>query len=243
MMRPDVAPSVTHVLIVEDEPGIRESLVDFFESREFLVSATGKVTGARMILAGDARPSIVLLDLMLEDGDGLDLLTDLRRSGDRTPVVILTARGEETQRIRGLEAGADDYVVKPFSVHELLARLHAVLRRTGSRPVTVRLGDVEVDLDAFCIRRDGQETRLLQKEAELLGFLIRHPGRTFRREDLLREVWGYDATPTTRTVDTHVFQLRQKIEARPDRPRHLLTIRGAGYRLAESGLEPPAEGQ
>src|SRR5262245_28242615 len=176
---------------------------------------------------------MVLLDLRLPDGDGLDVLRALRKGGDKTPVIVLTARGEVEQRVLGLQLGADDYVVKPFSVHELDARMQAVQRRAVQPAATLRLGAAEVDLAGHTVRRAGAEHRLLPKEAELLGWLLRHRGQTCSRDDLLRAVWGYDATPTTRTVDTHVFQLRQKIEQDPARPEFLLTVHSVGYRLRE----------
>ena len=219
------------LLVVEDEASIRESLVDFFGARQYLVRAEGSAAGAERALR-EERFALLLLDLRLPDGDGLDVLRALRRRGDATAVIVLTARGEEEQRVRGLRLGADDYVVKPFSVHELAARIEAVLRRAGSAPSRVRIGDAEVDLAGHEVARaGGARMRLVAKEAELLAFLLRSPGRTFSRDELLRAVWGFDATPTTRTVDTHVFQLRQKLEAEPDKPRHLLTVHGVGYRL------------
>jgi two-component system, OmpR family, response regulator ResD len=218
------------VLVVEDEPSIAECLADFFAAKGFSVTAVTRVDEADEALER-GRFAIVLLDLRLPDGDGLDVLRDKRRRGDRTPVIVLTARGAEEERVRGLRAGADDYVVKPFSVYELLARVEAVLRRTGEPPSAVRIGDAEVDFDRLSVRRGAAEHRLAQKEAELLAHLVRHPGRAFRRADLLREVWGYDAAPTTRTIDTHVFQLRKKIEADPDAPSHLVTVFGVGYRF------------
>ncbi len=219
------------LLIVEDEAGIRETLADFLHSREFHTVAVRTVADARSKLSKETF-SVILLDLSLPDGDGLDVLRELRRSGTTTPVIILTARGSEVHRIRGLELGADDYVVKPFSVYELVARIRAVLRRSSSpSPSAIRIGDAEIDLNAFHVVRGGETFKLAQKEAELLAFLLRAPGKAFRREDLLRSVWGYDSTPTTRTVDTHVFNLRKKIEPVPDEPRHLMTVHGVGYKL------------
>ena len=218
------------LLIVEDDPGIRESLVDFFSDRDYLVLQAGTRAETETVLE-ERQPTAILLDLGLPDGDGIDILKALRRGGHETPVILVTARGEEKQRILGLEAGADDYLVKPFSAYELAARLEAVLRRSRSQSGLLRLGRSEIDLDGHEIRRDGQAERLLQKEAELLRFLLRRPGQTFSREEILREVWGYEAAPTTRTVDTHVYELRRKLEEHPGQPRHLLTVHGVGYRL------------
>ncbi|MEZ5989462.1 MAG: response regulator transcription factor [Planctomycetota bacterium] len=218
------------LLVIEDDAGIRQSLVDFFEVRDWLVRPAPDLGAARAALAEGAY-SAILLDLLLPDGDGLDLLEELRGRPDDTPVLVLTARGEERQRIRGLELGADDYVVKPFSAYELSARLEAVLRRTGTRNTLVGLGTVEVDLEALEVRRDGEALPLLPKEADLLRYLLRNAGRTVGRDAILREVWGYDSLPATRTVDTHVYELRKKLEQDPRRPRFLLTVHGVGYRL------------
>lgn len=221
---------MNQLLVVEDDASIRESLVDFFAQREWLVTAADSVRAAQRAL-GAQRFHMVLLDLRLPDGEGLDVLRGMRRAGDRTPVIVLTARGEVDQRVLGLSVGADDYVTKPFSVHELAARIVAVQRRTEQPARAVQLGDAEVDLAGHEVRRGGQTFRLLPKEAELLAHLLRHRGQACSRDDLLRAVWGYDATPTTRTVDTHVFQLRQKIERDPSAPAWLQTVHGVGYRL------------
>ena len=179
----------------------------------------------------NAQFDMVLLDLRLPDGDGLDVLRTLRKGGDQTPVIVLTARGEVDQRVLGLKLGADDYLVKPFSVHELAARIEAVQRRADQPTQTVRLGRATIDLDGHSVERNGETTRLLPREAELLAYLLRHRGRAQSREDLLRAVWSHDAAPTTRTVDTHVFQLRKKLEDDPSQPTHLQTVHGVGYVL------------
>lgn len=227
---------MNQLLVVEDDQSIRESLVDFFRGRDWLVHAcSGRLEATHAL--SKQRFHMVLLDLRLPDGDGLDVLRSMRKAGDRTPVIVLTARGEVEQRVLGLQLGADDYLVKPFSVHELDARMQAVQRRAAQPAATLQLGAAEVDLAGHQLRRDGHEHRLLPKEAELLAHLLRHRGQACSREDLLRAVWGYDATPTTRTVDTHVFQLRQKLERDPAHPEWLLTVHGVGYRLREV---PPA---
>lgn len=223
---------MNHLLVVEDDASIRESLTDFFTARDWLVTACADRGAARQALR-QQRFAMVLLDLRLPDGDGLDLLRELRKAGDKTPVIVLTARGEVEQRVLGLQVGADDYVQKPFSVYELDARIQAVQRRAEQPSAPLRLGDASVDLAAHTVRNGEREHRLLPKEAELLAHLLRHRGRTCSREDLLRAVWGYDAMPTTRTVDTHVFQLRQKLEGDPAHPDWLLTVHGVGYRLRE----------
>lgn len=218
------------LLIVEDEPGIREPLADFFRGRGYLVEAAGSAEEAVAHWRGGGC-SLAILDLLLPGLDGLEFLGRMRREGDRTPVIILTARGAEAHRVKGLRLGADDYVVKPFSAEELCARVEAVLRRAGVPPAPVRIGEARVDLAGHRVERAGRSWSLPRKEAELLAFLARHPGVTFGREQLLREVWGYAALPTTRTVDTQVYNLRRKLEADPDRPRCLITVHGVGYRL------------
>ena len=224
---------MNQLLVVEDDDSIRESLVDFFTDREWLVHACANHAAAEQALIAQ-QFDMVLLDLRLPDGDGLDLLRGMRKRGNRAPVIVLTARGELEQRVLGLKLGADDYLVKPFSVHELAARIEAVLRRAEQPTTTVRLGEAEIDLSGHHGNRDGTSFRLLPKEAELLAHLLRHRGKAQSREELLRAVWGHDATPTTRTVDTHVFQLRKKLEADPAKPQWLQTVHGVGYVLRES---------
>ena len=221
---------MTSLLIVEDDASIRTSLADYFAGRGSQVTAVASAEEADEQLRRN-RFAAVVLDLLLPGEGGLDLLKRMRRRGDKTPVLIATARGAEEQRIKGLELGADDYVVKPFSVRELEARIAAVLRRAGALPSRATIGAAEVDLEGHEVVLAGQRTRLVAKEAELLAFFLLHRGRTLSRDELLRAVWGHDALPTTRTVDTHVFNLRKKLEADPENPVHLLTVHGVGYRL------------
>ena len=218
------------LLVVEDEASIRDSLRDYFTSRGARVVAVASAEEADAAARAEHFTAI-LLDVVLPGATGLDLLKTLRRRGDRTPVIVITARGAEEQRIRGLELGADDYLVKPFSVRELEARLAAILRRSGSTPSQIQIGATQVDLAGHCLVRGDTSERLTAKEAELLGYLVLHAGKTFTRHELLRAVWGHDAMPTTRTVDTHVFTLRKKLERDPEAPEHLLTVHGVGYRL------------
>tara|TARA_R110002072_G_scaffold25443_6_gene85078 strand:- start:9765 stop:10439 length:675 start_codon:yes stop_codon:yes gene_type:complete len=224
---------VNQLLVVEDDPSIRESLDDFFTGREWLVTACEDIASAEQALRGH-NFHMVLLDLRLPDGSGLDVLRRMRRSGDKTPVIVLTAHGETDQRVLGLQAGADDYVVKPFSVHELDARIQAIQRRVEQPATTVQVGHATIDLSGHTLQIDDLQHRLLPKESELLGHLLRHRGQACTRDDLLRAVWGYDATPTTRTVDTHIFQLRKKLEHDPKQPEWLLTVHGVGYRLRDN---------
>ena len=225
---------MARLLVVEDEAhlaqGIKFNLE--IEGYEVDVAVDGKKGLER---ARDAPPDLVILDLMLPGMDGFRVLRSLREDGLRMPVLILTARGEEADKVRGLRLGADDYVTKPFGVLELLARVEALLRRTAaaSRPGTeVRgFGDVEVDAAARTVRRAGQEVALAPKELDLLLALLRRGGAAASRHELMREVWGYPASIHSRTVDTHVAELRRKLEPNPSEPRHILTVRKTGYRL------------
>ncbi|MEO0480527.1 MAG: response regulator transcription factor [Planctomycetota bacterium] len=218
--------------VVEDDPDLREALVDFFDGRETWQAVPHQSVENARDEHANAPFDAFLLDLNLPGDDGLTLLRELRSRGDTTVVLIVTARGTEDQRIEGLEAGADDYLVKPFSVRELSARLDAVLRRTTDGFDSVRLGSSQIDFARLEGEGPRGAFRLLAKEAELLNHLLQRRGQVCSREDLLGEVWGFDKAPTTRTVDTHVFQLRQKIEEDPKQPSILLTVHGVGYRLA-----------
>lgn len=221
------------LLVVEDEPGLRMGLVDGLRSEGFTVEecADGAAGLARAEAGGlDA----LLLDLMLPGLDGLEVLRRLRRARNPLPVLILSARGEDADRILGFEYGADDYVVKPAPLREIVLRLRAILRRAGETPAVtvVRFGEVEADFSSYSLKRGTQRFGLNRLEADLLRFFLAHPGEPLDRNRLLVEVWG-QARPAsaTRTVDTHVFRLRQKIEEDPERPRHLHTLRGVGYRF------------
>ncbi len=224
------------ILIVEDEPGLRMGLVDGLRSEGFHVEecADGLSGLARAEQGGlDA----LVLDLMLPGLDGYEVLRRLRAARRALPVLVLSARGEDEDRIQGFEYGADDYVVKPAPLREIVLRLRAILRRTvaveGAEPAAqVRFGEVEVDFPSYSLTRAGKRHGLNRLEAELLRFFLAHPGEPLDRNRLLVEVWGQERPASaTRTVDTHVFRLRQKMEADPDRPRHLHTLRGVGYRF------------
>jgi len=220
------------ILIVDDEPAIVRGLEDNlrFEGYETLAASSGEQGLARAL--GEA-PDLVLLDVTMPGRSGWDVCRELRQRGLDVPIIMLTARGEEADRVRGLELGADDYVTKPFSLRELLARVRAVLRRPGPRQKFEELafGDVRVHRRGQRVTRAGREVRLTRKEYDLLVYLAGHQGDVVTRERLLDEVWGYERFPTTRTVDTHVLRLRRKIEADPDRPRFIHTVHGQGYRF------------
>ena len=220
------------ILIVDDEPEIVRGLEDNlrFEGYE-TVSATSGRDG--LALALREAPDLVLLDVAMPALSGWDVCRELRRKGIDVPVIMLTARGAEADRVLGLELGADDYVTKPFSLRELLARVREVLRRPGPRQKfeEFAFGDVRVRLRSRQAFRAGREVRLTRKEFDLLVYLIEHRGEVVTRERLLDEVWGYERFPTTRTVDTHVLRLRRKFEADPDRPGLIQTVHGQGYRF------------
>jgi DNA-binding response OmpR family regulator len=227
---------VTHILLVEDNVdlafGLRATLE--FEGYEVDVVSDGRDANDRIV---EAEPDLVLLDLMLPGLDGYEVLSRLRKSGNRTPVLVLTARGEEADVLTGFDRGADDYVTKPFSTAELLARVRALLRRAGGTGETERLpvdrfGEIEVNPASGTVIRDGESVTLTPKEFDLLVALLKRRGAVASRAELLGEVWAY-ANPDveTRTVDVHVAELRRKLERDPANPRHIVTVRKKGYRL------------
>lgn len=221
------------ILIVDDEPEMVRGLTDNlrFEGYRTLSATNGK---DGLALALHEAPDLLLLDVMMPELSGWDVLRALRQKALDVPVIMLTARGEELDRVLGLELGADDYVTKPFSLRELLARVRAVLRRPGPRQrfEEVAFGDVRLHLRARQAFKAGKEIRLTRKEFDLLRYLVEHRGEVITRERLLDEVWGYERFPTTRTVDTHVLRLRQKFEKDPEHPVHILTVHGQGYKFA-----------
>jgi DNA-binding response OmpR family regulator len=223
---------VPRILIVDDEPEMVRGLQDNlrFEGYQTLTAGDGE---RALALALSEAPDLIVLDLMLPGQSGWDVCRSLRQRGLDIPIIMLTARGEEADQVRGLELGADDYVTKPFSLRELLARIRAVLRRPGPRRKveTFAFGDARLDPRSRQAWKAGREVGLTRKEFELLDYLVEHPGEILTRERLLNEVWGYERFPTTRTVDTHVLRLRQKFETDPERPVHILTVHGQGYRF------------
>jgi DNA-binding response OmpR family regulator len=222
------------ILVVEDEAKLRRVLVDFLQSEgyEVIVATDGE---AGLELACTQKTDVIILDVMLPKMNGLDMCRSLRERGFKTPILLITAKGEETDKVLGLELGADDYITKPFGLRELNARVRARLRNAAGGPERLldqySLGTVLIDFKQHCILRDSRPTPLSALEASLLKHFIEHRGEVVSRNDLLDKVWGYDSFPTTRTIDTHVLNLRKKLEDRPDQPRWLLTVHGVGYKF------------
>jgi DNA-binding response OmpR family regulator len=224
---------VTTVLVVDDEPIVREVVVRYLEREGYRTLEAGDGDLARSLVEQHS-PGLVVLDVMLPGTDGLELCRWIRAHSD-LPIIMLTARGDEADRIVGLELGADDYVTKPFSPRELAARVRTVLRR--SAPETVRAeqlatGELVIDARTREVTKAGVELHLTVKEFDLLWFLARHPRQVFSRDQLMDRVWGYAAALDTGTVTVHVRRLREKIEDDPSRPRHLQTVWGVGYRFS-----------
>ena len=224
------------ILIVDDEPEIVRGLEDNlrFEGYQTASAANGEEA---LVLALRGAPDLILLDVMMPRMSGWEVCRALRDKGIDVPVIMLTARGEEVDRVRGLELGADDYVTKPFSLRELLARVRAVLRRPGPREKFDEFAfeDVRVHRRARQVFKAGQEVALTRKEFDLLVYFVEHRGEVITRDRLLDEVWGYEQFPTTRTVDTHVLRLRQKLERDPEHPAWILTVHRQGYKFATQG--------
>ncbi|HUL32470.1 MAG TPA: response regulator transcription factor [Candidatus Eisenbacteria bacterium] len=225
--------ATTKVLIVEDEPNMVAGLRDNFEYEGFrVITAMDGVEGLEKAL--EDSPDLVILDVMMPRMSGLDVCRQLKAKRPSIPIIMLTARGQEVDKVVGLELGADDYVTKPFSIRELLARVKAVLRRSQTLPKEqdrYSFGDVEVNLRSYQVIRNGQPIEFSNKEFELLRHFLCHSGETLSRDRLLDEVWGYENFPTTRTVDAHIVRLRQKLEPVPDQPRFFLTVHGVGYKF------------
>ncbi|CAN5346286.1 response regulator transcription factor [soil metagenome] len=220
------------VLVVDDEPIVREVVVRYLEREGFETLEAGDGNTARGMLE-EQTPDLVILDVMLPGTDGLELCRWIR-GRSALPVILLTARGEEADRIVGLDLGADDYVAKPFSPRELVARVRAVLRRSdteSSAPHRLAFEGLELDAETREVRRDGRELRLTMKEFEVLWFLASHPRKVFSRDQLMSRIWGYEAALDTGTVTVHIRRLREKIEENPSRPRYLQTVWGVGYRF------------
>jgi len=225
---------MTTILVVDDEATIRDVVVRYLRRDGFETLEAADGQRARELLE-EHSPSLVILDLMLPDTDGLALCRWIRRRRSALPVIMLTARSQEADRIVGLELGADDYVTKPFSPRELSARVRTVLRRSEyetDRPERIELDRLVLDASAREVRKDGAPLKLTTKEFDLIWFLARHPGKVFSRDQLMNRVWGYTAAFDTGTVTVHIRRLREKIEDDPSHPLRLETVWGVGYRLA-----------
>jgi DNA-binding response OmpR family regulator len=224
---------MSRILIIEDETPMRTALADVLEGEGYraLTAAEGE---AGLRKAVEEKPDLILLDIMMPKLDGFAVCAELRRLGHTTPVLMLTAKGQIEDRVNGLDVGADDYLVKPFSTEELLARVRALLRRTqrhGKSPTKLKLGDVEIDLARQTALRGRRQIHLTAKEFAMLRLLAEAAGEPVSREKFLDVVWGYAAFPTTRTVDNHIASLRGKLEKNPDAPHWIKTVHGVGYKL------------
>jgi DNA-binding response OmpR family regulator len=227
---------MTRILVVEDDPSIRMGLEDTLTAKGYQVDVVGRGgEGAEKALSG--RYDLVVLDVMLPDIDGFEVCRRIRQSRGptrRLPVIMLSARGAELDRVRGLELGADDYVTKPFSLMELLARVASVLRRASgesAEPVGLSFGNIDIDLVGQVALRGGKRIELPSRSFAILKVFARRPGEVVSRDVLLDEAWGYEDYPNTRTVDNHLVKLRRALEDEPDKPRYLVTVHGAGYKL------------
>lgn len=225
------------ILVVDDEPNMVRGLRDNLEFEGYDVSiAENGLQGLKSIL-GD-KFDLVLLDVMMPEMSGFEVCRKVREAGSDVPIIFLTAKGEEIDKVLGLELGSDDYITKPFSVRELLARVKAILRRKGAapgrEPESVRIGRLQVNFSAFTASDEHGEVKMSHKEFEILKYLLQRKNEIISRHDLLQHVWGYDEMPTTRTVDNFIVKLRHKVETDVNNPRIILTVHGTGYKLIYS---------
>jgi DNA-binding response OmpR family regulator len=225
-----------NILVIEDDPRIQKALVRLFatEGYEVHVESEGK---SGLDASRKVQPAAVVLDLMLPGINGREICRVMKETHPETPVIILSAVSEVADKVLLLELGADDYVTKPFSPRELLARVEAAIRRTskaGSAKIT-QFGEITIDAAKMEVRRDGAVIQLTAHEFKLLRYFIENAGRVLTRNELLNDVWGYDSYPNTRTVDNQILKLRQKLERDPAQPRHFLTVHGAGYKFVREG--------
>ena len=232
-MKPEAQAVAKRILVIEDEPTLVRGLRNAFEHNGFAVAcAPDGESGLDLALSG--QPDLIVLDLMLPKKDGMEVCRELRNRNIRTPIIMLTARSGEPDRVAGLEVGADDYVTKPFSILELVARTRALLRRCAPAAGAVdqvRVGDAVVDFKQYLVVNGTERHPLTPLEVSLLRLLVDHPHEVITRERLLNEIWGFHEFPTTRTVDTFMLRLRQKVEADPHQPAHFVTVHGAGYKF------------
>jgi len=223
---------MSRILVVEDDAAILRGLADNLacESHDVLTATDGERACS---IVREHKPDLVILDLMLPRMSGYDVCRTLRGEGLTTPILMLTARGDESDRVLGLDLGADDYLTKPFSIRELLARVRALLRRAQAATPSIdvmRFDDIVIDFKRYDARKSGEPIEMTKKEFGVLRYLAARAGEVVTREELLDQVWGYQAMPTTRTVDNHIASLRAKLEIDPSQPRHLQTVHGVGYK-------------
>jgi DNA-binding response OmpR family regulator len=218
------------ILVIDDDESLRDTIGVMLEQEGFRpVLVADGLTGYQKALT--LKPDLVLVDLRLPGMNGTEICKQLRAAHLPTPIIVLSAVGDEVDKVLLLEIGADDYVVKPFGARELQARIRAVLRRTSPEKKTVQFGDTEVDLERRIVTRRGDELKFTPAEYNLLTYFLHNPDRALTRDMILNSVWGYESFPNTRTVDAHVVKLRQKLEPDPNAPRHFLTVHGVGYRF------------
>lgn len=225
---------MTRILITDDEPSMRQGLADNLEFEGYTVEVAANGIEALEKLAHNLY-DLLILDVMMPEMSGFDVCKKLRQQGNNIPVILLTAKGEEIDRVLGLELGADDYITKPFSLRELLARVKAILRRSNNKnestSVNETIGLLQVDFKNYIASSNGKEVKLSHREFEVLHFLWNHKGDIVSRDDLLKNIWQYDEFPTTRTIDNFILRLRQKVESNPNDPKIILTVHGIGYKL------------
>jgi len=221
------------ILIIEDDISILRGLKDNLEYEDYTVlTETNGVKGLQIALTKET--DLVLLDIMLPGMNGYEICRKIKKEKPEMPVIMITARGSEMDKVSGLDIGADDYITKPFSIPELLARIRAVLRRSEKAPEIpdqFSFGRIKLDFKKFQAFKDDQEIKLSRKEFAIMEYFIRHEGEAVHRHDLLNEVWGYEAMPTTRTVDNFILDLRKKLEEDPSKPRHIIGVRDVGYKF------------
>jgi len=228
---------MTKILIVDDEPSMREGLSDNLIFEGYHVDTAANGIEALKKVREEETYDLVVLDVMMPEMSGFDVCKQLRQEGNLVPVILLTAKGEEIDRVLGLELGADDYITKPFSLRELIARIKAILRRTqNSNDITQNtqtefIGLMEVDFKNYVAKVAGKNEKLSHREFEVLHFLWAHRQNVVSRDDLLKNIWGYEEFPTTRTIDNFILRLRQKVEANPNDPKVILTVHGIGYKM------------
>ena len=223
------------IAVIEDDESVRKSLVMNLEVEGFNV-ITAEDGEAGLTLVREQKPDLIILDVMMPRKDGLETTKELRNEGNSTPLILLTARSAEIDKVLGLELGADDYLAKPFGMRELIARVRALLRRSSSAGEvdTVEFSNVVVDFKAYKAERNKEPLELSAREYRLLKYLVSKQGTVVTRDELLDEVWGYNSYPSTRTVDNHIARLRSKIEENAERPEHILTVHGVGYKFVSA---------